>query len=131
MPRLVSPLPIALATVLATVAACRGGGPESGQGKDTLAPAEGGGLSAPAVGATHNVNGNGINDSNAARPAATGGSGAANNSGIGSTGATTGGANAAGETGTATGAAGAGAPAVGPVPRPGVPGTDTASRRRP
>jgi hypothetical protein len=130
MPRFVSPLPIVLAAVL-VAAACRGGGPEKGQGKDTLAAAEGGGLSAPAVGATHNVNGNGINDSNAARPAATGGSGAANNSGIGSTGATTGGRQRGRRDWHDHGCGGRRRAGVGPVPRPGVPGTDTTSQRRP
>jgi hypothetical protein len=106
------------ATAVLALAAC---GQRDGRGADTTTSAGTGGLNAPAVGAGGDVNGRGITDSNAARSANGGGTGAPNNNGLGTTGT--------GETGTTTGAAGAGAAAVGPAPRPGVPGTDTTTRR--
>lgn len=114
---------LAFAVTVAPVALLAACGPRDGRGADTAVGAGTGGLSAPAVGAGGEVNGRGVTDSNAARSAESSGTGAPNNSGIGTTGA--------GEAGTTTGAAGAGAPTVGPAPRPGVPGTDTSRARRP
>lgn len=107
-------LTLSAATLL--VAAC--GGTKDARSADTSVGAGTGGLSAPAVGAGGgvggSVNGRGVTDSNAAHPAATSGTGAPSNSGLGPTttgaGTSTSGTSTSGAS-TSGGSAGPGAAA--------------------